>query len=700
MSEFLNTEIKFLTGVGSKRAELLQNELNIFTFEDLLWYFPYRYVDRSKFYKIDELTSEIPYVQVKGRFIKFETIGENRARRLIAYFSDGSGVIELVFFQGIKWMKESLKINTEYIIFGKPSFFNGKINIIHPEIEELAKQEKKPGSALQPLYNTTEKLKNSFLNSRGMSKLLSNLILLIKAPISETLPEYLTANYKLLSLHESLINIHFPASVEILQSARYRLKFEELFFVQLKIQIQKKFRTEKQQGHIIEKKDSYNMQFWKNRPFDYTGAQIRVLKEIRKNMISGKQMSRLLQGDVGSGKTLVAIVSMLMVIDNGFQACLMVPTEILAIQHYNTITKYLQPFGLNVKLLTGSTKKKNRTILSEELENGTLNILIGTHAIIEDNVKFSNLGLAIIDEQHRFGVAQRKKIWDKNVIPPHILVMTATPIPRTLQMTVYGDLDVSVIDELPPGRQNICTKHYTDALRLRVFGEIKNEIKKGRQIYIVYPLIKESEKFDYKFLEDGVESILRAFPPPEYSMVVVHGKQKNENKEESMRQFVAGKADILIATTVIEVGVDVPNATMMIIESAERFGLSQLHQLRGRVGRGGEKSTCILMTAENISSEAKIRMQTMCESNDGFHIAEVDLQLRGPGDIEGTHQSGLPTEFKIANLAKDGQLIQFVKTIAEEILDKDLALEKPENILLIKKLKSMKKDDEHWENIG
>lgn len=700
MAEFLKQEIKFLPGVGPKKAELLGHELGIFTFEDLLYYFPYRYVDRSKFYQIKELTSDMPYVQIKGRILYFETVGERQGRRMIAYFSDGTSTIELVFFQGLKWIKENLKTDTAYIVFGKPSFFNGKVNIIHPEIEEASKHEKKIESSLQPLYNTSEKLKNNFLHSKAIYKLITTLVQSIKTRISETLPDYIIQNYKLLSLHEALINVHFPTSVENLQSARYRLKFEELFFIQLKILIQKKFRNEKQQGHLFLKKDSYNKAFWDRRPFDFTGAQIRVLREIRHDTGSGKQMNRLLQGDVGSGKTLVAIVTILMALDNGLQACLMAPTEILAKQHFNTITRYLNELGINIKLLTGSTKKKERTLIHQQLASGELQILIGTHTLIEDNVKFANLGLAIIDEQHRFGVAQRKRLWDKNIIPPHILVMTATPIPRTLQMTVYGDLDVSVIDELPPGRKPIITKHYTDALRLKVFGEIRAEIKKGCQVYVVYPLIYESEKLDYKFLEDGVESFLRAFPLPEYSITVVHGKQKNENKDESMRQFITGKADIMIATTVIEVGVDVPNATMMVIESAERFGLSQLHQLRGRVGRGGEKSTCILMSGDEISSVAKKRMQTMCETNDGFQIAEVDLQLRGPGDIEGTQQSGMPNELKIANLAKDGQLIQYVRNVSEIILNDDPTLEKSENALLIRKLKIMKKEEANWEKIG
>lgn len=700
MDDFLKTEIKFLPGVGPKKAELLQNELHIFTFEDLLYHFPYRYIDRSKFYKINEITADVSYVQIKGRFVHFETAGVHKNKRLIAYLSDGSGVIELVFFQGLKWITDRLKINIDYIVFGKPVFFNGKVNIVHPEVDEASKPGNKIGSALQPLYNTTEKLKNSFLNSKGISKLISNLVGLMNTPIQETLPEYLVKNHKLLSLHDSLVNIHFPSGMDVLQNARYRLKFEELFFVQLKIRLQKNFRDTRQNGNVFQRKDHFNRIFWKNRPFEFTKAQVRVLQQIRLDMGSGRQMSRLLQGDVGSGKTIVALVSMLMAADNAYQSCLMAPTEILAQQHFYTVSKYLNGIGVTVRLLTGSTKKKERTLIHKELESGETRILIGTHAVIEDAVQFKNLGLAVIDEQHRFGVAQRKRLWAKNEVPPHVLVMTATPIPRTLQMTVYGDLDVSVIDELPPGRKPVYTKHYTDALRLKAFGEMRAEIKKGRQVYVVYPLIKESESSDYKYLEDGVESILRTFPPPEYSLAVVHGKQKYRNKEESMRQFVSGEADILVATTVIEVGVDVPNATMMVIESAERFGLSQLHQLRGRVGRGGEKSTCILMTADDISSDAKTRVQTMCETNDGFQIAEVDLQLRGPGDIEGTQQSGLPSEFKIADLAKDGQLIQFVRNIAEDVIAGDAELGKTENSLLQKKLKSMKKDDENWEKIG
>ncbi|MBI5217736.1 MAG: ATP-dependent DNA helicase RecG [Bacteroidia bacterium] len=702
MADFLKQEIKFLPGVGPKRAELLNRELAVSTFEDLLYYFPYRYVDRSKFTTVRELNAEMQYVQLKGKIVNIETVGERQGKRLIAYFSDDTGVIELVFFQGIKWIKESLKLeNTEYIVFGKPSIFNNKINIIHPEIEEAAKQEKKIGSPLQPLYSTTERLKNSFLNSKAVYKLITTLVQSIKTPIAETLPESLIKEYRLLPVHDALVNIHFPGNWDLLQKAQYRLKFEELFYSQLNILKLKKRRITVSNGYVFSKVGDYFNNFYKNNlPFELTNAQKNVIREIRKDLGSGKQMNRLLQGDVGSGKTLVAMMCMLIALDNGYQSCLMVPTEILATQHYNTFVKFLQGLDIHVELLTGSTKKRDRNRIHELLQNGGLHILIGTHALIEDTVQFKNLGFAVIDEQHRFGVAQRAKLWSKSDTAPHVLVMTATPIPRTLQMTAYGDLDVSVINELPPGRKPIETKHYTDALRLKVFGEIRNEIKKGRQVYVVYPLIKESEKMDYKYLEDGVESFLRAFPPPGYVISVVHGQQKNKNKDFSMELFVSGKAHILIATTVIEVGVDVPNATMMVIESAERFGLSQLHQLRGRVGRGAEKSVCILMTKDELGNDTKKRMRTLCETNDGFIIAEVDLELRGPGDIEGTQQSGMPCDLKIANLARDGQLIQYVRGIADKLLDDDPMLEKPENILLKKKLHGMKKDMTNWGDIS
>ena len=687
MTNYFQQEIKFLSGVGPKRADLLNKELGIFIFEDLLYYFPYKYIDRSKFYKINELDPNLPYIQIKGKIVGFEMIGVGRKKRLVGFFSDGTGIIELVWFKGLSYIQKSLLINKEYIVFGKPGYFGGKYNIIHPEVEDALKNVNIIQANLQAHYNTTEKLKKSFLHSKAVSKLVNNLLLVLKGKISETLPEYLIAKYKLISLEKALLNIHFPQNPDLLKKAIYRLKFEELFYIQLNIMKKRAFRITKSNGFVFKKVGDYFNHFYeRNLPFELTEAQKKVLKEIRKDIGSGKQMNRLLQGDVGSGKTLVALMSMLIALDNGYQACIMAPTEILANQHYDTIKEFLDGMPVKVNLLTGSTKTAARRELHEALRNGDLEILIGTHALIEDTVQFKNLGLVVIDEQHRFGVAQRAKLWKKNHQPPHILVMTATPIPRTLAMTVYGDLDVSVIDELPPGRKPIQTLHLYDSKRLRMFGFLKQQIEQGRQIYIVYPLIKESEKMDYKDLEDGYESISRAFPPPKYAVSVVHGKMKAEEKDAAMNLFVKGKTHIMVATTVIEVGVNVPNASVMVIESAERFGLSQLHQLRGRVGRGADQSYCVLMTSYKLSNEARKRIDIMTKSNDGFEIAEADLKLRGPGDIEGTQQSGLAFDLKIANLGQDGQLIQYVRDIAENILDDDPQLGKNENIILAKQL--------------
>ncbi len=687
MTNYFQQEIKFLSGVGPKRADLLNKELGIFIFEDLLYYFPYKYIDRSKFYKINELDPNLPYIQIKGKIVGFEMIGVGRKKRLVGFFSDGTGIIELVWFKGLSYIQKSLLINKEYIVFGKPGYFGGKYNIIHPEVDDALKNVNIIQANLQAHYNTTEKLKKSFLHSKAVSKLVNNLLLVLKGKISETLPEYLIAKYKLISLEKALLNIHFPQNPDLLKKAIYRLKFEELFYIQLNIMKKRAFRITKSNGFVFKKVGDYFNHFYeRNLPFELTEAQKKVLKEIRKDIGSGKQMNRLLQGDVGSGKTLVALMSMLIALDNGYQACIMAPTEILANQHYDTIKEFLDGMPVKVNLLTGSTKTAARRELHEALRNGDLEILIGTHALIEDTVQFKNLGLVVIDEQHRFGVAQRAKLWKKNHQPPHILVMTATPIPRTLAMTVYGDLDVSVIDELPPGRKPIQTLHLYDSKRLRMFGFLKQQIEQGRQIYIVYPLIKESEKMDYKDLEDGYESISRAFPPPKYAVSVVHGKMKAEEKDAAMNLFVKGKTHIMVATTVIEVGVNVPNASVMVIESAERFGLSQLHQLRGRVGRGADQSYCVLMTSYKLSNEARKRIDIMTKSNDGFEIAEADLKLRGPGDIEGTQQSGLAFDLKIANLGQDGQLIQYVRDIAENILDDDPQLGKNENIILAKQL--------------
>jgi len=632
MPDYLQQEIKFLTGVGPKRAELLNKELKIFTFEDLLYYFPYKYIDRSKFYQIRDLIPELPHIQLKGKIIGFEQIGGGRKKRLVAYFTDGTGTLELVWFKGLSYIQKNLQLNKEYIVFGKPGYFGGKYNIIHPEMEDSIKNQNVINAKLQAHYSTTEKLKKNYLSSRAIAKLINNLLLQIKDKIKETLPDYLIQKYKLISLQEALFNIHFPQNAEILKRAIYRLKFEELFYIQLNILQKRSIRLNKFNGFVFSRVGDFLNQFYeKNLPFELTNAQKRVLKEIRKDVGSGKQMNRLLQGDVGSGKTLVALMSMLIALDNGFQACIMAPTEILANQHFETIKTFLDGLTINVQLLTGSTKTAVRKKIHEQLLNGEIQILIGTHALIEETVKFKNLGLVVIDEQHRFGVVQRAKLWKKNHQPPHVLVMTATPIPRTLSMTIYGDLDVSVIDELPPGRKPIKTIHLFDSKRLRLFGFMRQQIEQGRQIYIVYPLIKESEKMDYKDLEDGYESISRAFPPPKYAVSIVHGQMKAEEKDIAMNLFINGKTHIMVATTVIEVGVDIPNASVMVIESAERFGLLQLHQLRGRVGRGADQSYCILMTGYKLSNEARKRIDIMTKSNDGFEIAEADLKLRGPG---------------------------------------------------------------------
>lgn len=699
--EFLDTNITYLTGVGPKRAELLNKELNIFTFRDLLYHFPFRYIDRTKFYKIAEIDPDMPYIQIKGSIKGYISEGHGKSKRLTADFQDETGTLKLVWFQGGKWITGSYTTGVEYIVFGKPTVFNGMINIIHPEIEATDKAAERINSALQAQYSTTEKLKNQFVTSKTISKLIGNLLKQLKFRIPETLPLWLTQKYKLNDLHDSIHKIHFPSTQEELEKARYRLKFEELFYIQLNLLRFKLNRTLKYKGFVFSSVgENFNKFYHNNLPFALTGAQKRVMKEIRKDLGSGKQMNRLLQGDVGSGKTLVALMSMLIAIDNGYQTCIMAPTEILANQHFNTISKFLTGMDLKISLLTGSSKKSSRKTISEALLDRSLNILIGTHALLEENVQFANLGLVIIDEQHRFGVAQRARLWQKNLNPPHILVMTATPIPRTLAMTLYGDLDVSVIDELPPGRVAIKTMHFTDSERNKVFGFIRNQIAQQRQIYVVYPLIKESESMDYKDLEDGWDTISRVFPPPKYCISIVHGKMKPAEKEASMKLFKDGVAHILVATTVIEVGVDIPNATVMVIESAERFGLSQLHQLRGRVGRGADQSYCILMSADKLSREAAKRIEVMIRSNDGFEIAETDLQLRGPGDIEGTQQSGIPFDLKIANLGKDGQIIEYVRNIADEILQKDPLLEDNQNTILRIEMKRLFVQQQSWSSIS
>lgn len=623
------------------------------------------------------------YVQVKGRIVSFSYIGEGSRKRLVANFSDGSSIAELVWFKGVKWIQQKLALNTTYIVFGKPTLFNGKVSFVHPEVELGLKEDGTVLGGLQPFYNTSEKMKSAFINSKAVAKLQENLQKVIAAHVRETMPSELIAQLKLMPLREALLNAHFPRNADLLRKAQARLKFEELFYIQLNLLVQKKYRQKRVNGHVFSTVGDYFNNFYsKNLPFALTEAQKRVLKEIRRDLGSGKQMNRLLQGDVGSGKTLVGLMSMLLASDNGFQSCLMAPTEILANQHYKTIEAFTEGLGVSVGLLTGSTKKSDRKKLFALMESGELHILIGTHALLEDTVKFKDLGLVIIDEQQRFGVAQRAKLWEKNLNPPHVLVMTATPIPRTLAMTVYGDLEVSVIDELPPGRKPIRTLHYFDSKRLKVFGFMREQIKLGRQVYLVYPLIKESEKMDYKDLQDGYESIVRAFPPPEYTVVVVHGQMKPEGKDFSMGVFASGKAQIMVATTVIEVGVNVPNASVMIIESAERFGLSQLHQLRGRVGRGADQSYCILMTGNKLSADSRKRISTMVNTNDGFEIAEVDLALRGPGDLEGTMQSGMAFDLKIANIAKDGQILGWARSVAEEIVEEDPLLGMPKNSIL------------------
>ncbi|MEE4116289.1 MAG: ATP-dependent DNA helicase RecG [Marinilabiliaceae bacterium] len=701
MPGLLDTEITYLTGVGPKRAELLRKEAGIETFGDLLYYFPFKYIDRSKFHRISDLEPGSSYVQIKGVIDGFYTEGGGRTKRLAANFRDETGSIKLLWFKGIKWISDSYKINREYILFGKPGMFNGALNIIHPELEDPEKVEKRIGSGIMAQYSLTEKLRNSYISSKTFNIFLSNLFGQSSLRIPETLPSWMLEKYKLPALHDALFTMHFPSGNKDLEKARYRLKLEELFFIQLNLINYRKNRSLSVKGHTFKiVGDVFNKFYYNKLPYQLTGAQKRVIKEIRRDMGSGQQMNRLLQGDVGSGKTLVALMTMLIALDNGYQSCLMAPTEILAIQHFNTFISMLDGLGIEVRLLTGSSKKSERTEIAALLQDGRLNLLVGTHALIEETVQFKNLGMVVIDEQHRFGVEQRARLWTKSAIPPHVLVMTATPIPRTLAMTLYGDLDVSVIDEMPPGRKAVKTLHFTDSARLRVFGFMKEQIKEGRQVYIVYPLIKESEKLDYKNLEEGVEAISREFKAPEYTISVVHGQMTPRDKEYSMRMFKEGEAQILIATTVIEVGVDVSNASIMVIESSERFGLSQLHQLRGRVGRGASQSYCILMSSDKLSSEAQKRIEILVASNDGFEIAEADLRLRGPGDIEGTQQSGIGFNLKIANLGQDGQILEYARRIAEEIIEKDPELSSADNLLLKKAIEKEAKRDLDWGSIS
>ena len=696
MNNLLITPIEYLKGVGPKRAELLKKELKIFSFGDLVHYYPFRYIDRSHFHKVADLIELNGPAQLKGRIVGMMETGVGKSKRLTAQFQDDSGMINLIWFKGGKWIKNAIKVNEDIVIYGRPKQFGGKWQIPHPEMSKPSAIEK----GFQPVYSSTEKLTANGLDTRGIEKLTAVLLSQISGQIEELLPVSVCKENRLISREDAIIEIHKPTNSQKAEQARIRLKFEELFFLQLELLVRKKITLQKSKGVKLELVgDAFNT-FYKNHiPFELTGAQKRVLKEIRHDLNTGHHMNRLLQGDVGSGKTLVALLIMLLGIGNGFQAALMAPTEILAIQHFESISKLMEKLNVRVALLTGSTKKKDRVVLHEALKSGEIDILIGTHALLEDVVQFKNLGIVVIDEQHRFGVAQRARMWKKNELPPHVLIMTATPIPRTLAMTFYGDLDVSVIDELPPGRKPITTVHRYDAHRLRVFGFMKEEISKGRQVYIVYPLINESNALDFNNLMDGFEAIQRAFPMPEYNVSIVHGQMKPGDKEFEMNRFARGETQIMVATTVIEVGVNVPNASVMVIESAERFGLSQLHQLRGRVGRGAEKSYCILMTGDEISKDSIKRMKTMVRTNDGFEIAEVDLQLRGPGDLLGTQQSGI-LDLKIANLSKDGQLVQLAREVAKSILLKDPNIEAVEHKGIRSKLSDMLKSRPNWGRIA
>jgi ATP-dependent DNA helicase RecG len=697
---FFQTPVEFLKGVGPQKADLLKKELNVFTLGDLLYHFPFRYVDRSKFYSTKEINAELPYIQLRGKITNVDTIGEKRKQRLVANFRDADGSVTLVWFQSIKWVKDALKPGVEYVVFGKPTVFNGEINIVHPEIEPVSEENTTLAPALQAVYGSTERLKTRGLDSRGIAKIMKAAFTMASSSLGETLSQNIVNEHHFISYHNALVNIHFPTNENTLRHARARLKFDELFFIQLKLLRLKINRQQQIKGHHFGQIGEYFNRFYKeNLPFELTNAQKRVLKEIRLDAGSGKQMNRLIQGDVGSGKTLVALMSMLMALDNDSQACMMAPTEILAAQHYESITKLLDGLDIRVELLTGSSRTKQRRSIHEGLLDGSIHILIGTHALIEDIVQFKNLGLVVIDEQHRFGVEQRSKLWKKNETHPHVLVMTATPIPRTLAMTLYGDLDISVIDELPPGRITIETSHRFDSARLRVFGFMKEQIELGKQAYIVYPLIKESEKMDYKDLMAGYESIARAFPQPQYQISIVHGQMKSKEKDFEMQRFIKGETQIMVATTVIEVGVNVPNASIMIIESAERFGLSQLHQLRGRVGRGADQSYCILMTSYKLGADTKVRIETMVRTNDGFEIADIDMKLRGPGDISGTQQSGV-LDLRLADLSKDGAILHLARESAIKLLGEDPQLLLPQNQNIKTYLQSTKRTQTNWSRIS
>ena len=690
--------ITYLPGVGPKRAEVLQKEVNPASYEDLLYYIPYKYMDRSRFYRVSDINGSMPYIQLKGRILSFETLGEGSAKRLIGKFSDGTGTIDLVWFKQIHWVTNKLKPDVDYIVFGKPTLFGNSFNMVHPDVDPI-EQAAQVAQGLTPYYNTTERMKKIGLNSRALQNLIFNLLSNLQWQVPEILSPDLLQRTKLISLSDALRQIHFPESIEMMRKAQQRLKFDELFFIQLNLLQRADRRKRKQQGLLFARVGDYFNTFYKTYlPFELTNAQKRVIREIRADMGSGRQMNRLLQGDVGSGKTLVALLCMLLALDNQCQACIMAPTEILAAQHYATIQAFLRDMPVKVALLTGSTKKKERNQILPAIAQGEIQIVIGTHALIEEQVVFASLGLAVIDEQHRFGVEQRSRLWSKNVIPPHVLVMTATPIPRTLAMTLYGDLDVSVIDELPPGRKPVRTIHRYDTKKAELYAFLRSEIQKGRQVYVVYPLIEGNEKFDYKDLEAGYETFQQVFP--EYQVCMVHGRMKPAEKEACMQQFVSGKAQILLATTVIEVGVNVPNASVMVIESAERFGLSQLHQLRGRVGRGAEQSYCILVSSHKLSNDTRKRLEIMVSSNNGFEIAEADLRLRGHGDLEGTRQSGQHVDLKVANLVTDGSLLQYARELAEEILNKDPDLQFENHSILSKRLKVLFAKQVDWGKIS
>ena len=696
---FLDKELTYLPGIGPKRAELLQKELGLKTWEDLLYYFPYKHIDRSRLYRTSELTSDMPFVQLKGRFISFEQMGEGRKQRLIGHFTDGYGWVDCVWFNSQQYILKTIKLHTDYILFGRPSLFNERINLNHPDVDAadtlmLSKM------SMQPYYQTTERMKKAGLNSRTLEKFTSTLLRQIPTgAIAETLPRSILDRLCMVSLDEALRAAHYPSTSNELTQANYRLKFEELFYVQLSVLRYARFRQGTIRGHVFSRVgENFNYFYSNNLPFQLTEAQKRVIREMHADMKSGKQMNRLVQGDVGSGKTMVALMTMLIALDNGYQACIMAPTEILAEQHLATFRKMLGDMPVRVELLTGIVKGKRRKSVLEGLQSGEVQILVGTHAVIEDNVCFRNLGLVVIDEQHRFGVAQRAKLWEKNITPPHVMVMTATPIPRTLAMTLYGDLDVSVIDELPPGRKPIQTMHMYDNNPEKLYSGINQQIQEGRQVYMVYPLVKESEKLDLKNVEAAYVHLQKVFP--EYKISMVHGQMKPADKDAEMQRFASGETHILVATTVIEVGVNVPNASVMVIQNAERFGLSQLHQLRGRVGRGASQSYCILVTKYDLSRDTRRRIDIMTETNDGFEIAEADLKFRGPGDLEGTQQSGVAFDLKLANLARDGQIVQLARDTATSVLDEDPMLVQPQNHILVERLKYLKRDEMDWSNIS